>query len=83
MDFPSELRVLPCLIAEISSTLLQISLINMQHACAWVQSVATPLNVAGKLPAVILDAERRKNPNASQGQVLLNGNGEEVIVLDD
>ena len=55
----------------------------MQHACVWVQSVATPLNVAGKLPAVILDAESRKNPDASQDQVLLNGNGEEVIVLDD
>ena len=45
------------------------------------QSVATPNN--GKLPSVILDAERRKNPDAREDQVEINDQGEEVIVLDE
>lgn len=45
------------------------------------QSVAT-LN-GGKLPTVILEAERRANPEAGEDQVRLNDRGEEVIILDD
>ena len=36
----------------------------------------------GRLPKVILDAERRKNPETVRQDIVLNDDGEEVVVLD-
>ena len=38
-----------------------------------------------KLPAFILDAEKRKDPEdqCSDNKVVLNAQGEEVVILDD
>ena len=41
--------------------------------------------IGGKLPAFILDAEKRKYPEdrSSDNKVVLNAQGEEVVILDD
>ena len=44
------------------------------------RSLAELLN--GRLPKVILDAERRKNPETVRQDIVLNDDGEEVVVLD-
>jgi len=36
----------------------------------------------GRLPAIVLDADRRLHPD-SDNRVELNANGEEVVILDD
>jgi hypothetical protein len=46
------------------------------------QSIASTYD--SKFPSVIVDAERRQNPAASEdNQVEYNDQGEEVIVLDE
>ena len=45
------------------------------------QSLAKYSN--GRLPTVIVDAERRKNPNAGDSKIELNNDGGEVVILDD
>ena len=44
------------------------------------RSLAELLN--GRLPKVILDAERRKNPETVRQDIVLNDDGEEIVVLD-
>ena len=48
---------------------------------AFVQSLAKYSN--GRLPSVIVDAERRKKPDQGDSQIELNKDGEEVVILDD
>ena len=49
---------------------------------AW-QEVSLPCPGC-KLPAFILDAEKRKDPDqCSDNKVVLNAQGEEVVILDD
>ena len=49
---------------------------------AW-QEVTLPTGC--KLPAFILDAEKRKDPEdqCSDSKVVINAQGEEVVILDD
>ena len=47
----------------------------------FVQSLAKYSN--GRLPTVIVDAERRKKPDTGDSKIELNNDGEEVVILDD
>jgi hypothetical protein len=54
---------------------------DFQVLVAW-QEVSRP--IGGKLPAFILDAEKREDPDqCSDNKVVLNAQGEEVVILDD
>lgn len=40
-------------------------------------------HTGGKLPALILDAEKRKNPAAEDIKISFNDKGEEVVEVDE
>ena len=56
-------------------------LLAMISRGVFVQSLAKFSN--GRLPTVIVDAERRKKPEAGDSKIELNNDGEEVVILDD
>lgn len=78
----------PCakkLTVSIRSTPTTVALVAVLLALVsrgvFVQSLAKYSN--GRLPTVIVDAERRKKPDAGDSKVELNNDGEEVVILDD